>query len=216
MLQSYYLTGRQLLADDEFDLLKEDLQWSGSPLVAMSSKEVKYMTAMEAYMKGNPVLSDQEFDTLKTQLKEEGSKFAVQREPKCYIDTGICKVTLQEDKFRSNLLYLPAGFLLMTLWLFFGFELIEPIIRINPVLLAVIGSPWVYTGAKGLTENFIFQDKLIAYGPCPSCNFENRVYFGNILGVEGFTDVANAKCPNCKTVFNVQRNTLRASTLPKE
>jgi hypothetical protein len=213
--KSYYTTGRQLLADDEFDLLKEDLQWNGSPLVAMSSKEVKYLTAMQAYLKGNSVMTDGEFDTLKTELKDEGSKFAVQTEPKCYIDTGICKVTLQEDKFRSNLLYLPAGFLLMTSWLFFGFELIEPIIRINPVLLAIFGLPWVYSGAKTITEKFIFQDKLVVYGPCPSCNFENRLYFGDILGVEGFKDVGTVKCPNCKTTFNVQRNTLRASTLPK-
>lgn len=197
-------------------MLKEDLQWSGSDLVQMSAKEVKYMTAMQEYLKGTPVMPDADFDALKTELKEEGSKFAVQTEPKCYIDTGICKVTLQEDNFRSNLLYLPAASILMTLWLFFGFELIEPIIRLNPIILAAIGLPWIYSGAKGITENFIFQDFKIAYGPCPSCNFENRIYFGNILGVEGFNDVASVKCPNCKVQFNVQRSSLRASTLPKE
>ena len=213
--QSYYTSGRQLLSDGEFDLLKEDLQWSGSDLVQMSAKEVKYMTAMQEYLKGSPVMPDKEFDNLKNELKEEGSKFAVQTEPKCYIDTGICKVTLQEDQFRSNLLYLPAGLALMTLWLFFGFELIEPIIRLNPVFLAILGLPWVITGSKGITENFIFTDFKIAYGPCPSCNFENRIYFGDILGVEGFKDLANVKCPNCKTTFSVQRSSLRASTLPK-
>ena len=92
---------------------------------------------------------------------EEGSKFAVQTEPKCYIDTGICKVTMEEDKFRSNLLYLPAGFVLMGFWLLFGYELIEPIIRINPVILSFLGLPWVYTGAKGFTENFLFTNKKI-------------------------------------------------------
>lgn len=184
-------------------------------MVAMSQKEVKYMAAMQEYMKGTPVMPDDEFDQLKTELKEEGSKFAVQTEPKCYIDTGVCKVTMQKDNFRSNLLYLPAGFVLMTAWLLFGYELIEPIIRINPVLLAALGLPWVYTGAKGFTESVIFENKLIAYGPCPNCNFQNRIYFGNILGVEGFKDVAEVKCPNCKTQFNVQRNTLRASTVSK-
>lgn len=184
-------------------------------MVAMSQKEVKYMAAMQEYMKGTPVMSDAEFDELKTELKEEGSKFAVQTDPKCYIDTGVCKVTLQKDNFRSNLLYLPAGGVLMVGWLFFGYELIEPIIRINPVLLAILGLPWVYTGAKGFTESIIFENKLIAFGPCPNCNFENRIYFGNILGVEGFKDVAEVKCPNCKTEFNVQRSSLRASTIPK-
>lgn len=204
-----------MLSDTEFDLLKEDLQWNGSDLVAMSSKEVKYMTAMQEYMKGTPVMPDAEFDQLKKDLMEDGSKFAVQKEPTCYIDTGICKVTMQADKFRSNLLYLPAGFILMGLWLLFGYELIEPIIRINPVLLSAIGLPWVYTGAKAITERTLFENKLIVYGPCPNCNFENRVYFGSILGVEGFTDTAESKCPNCKETFTVQRSTLRASTLPK-
>jgi hypothetical protein len=193
-------------------LLKEDLQWSGSPMVAMSANEVKFMTAKQEYMKGTPVLSDAEFDQLKKELKEEGSKFAVDKEPKCYIDTGVCKSTMDVDKFRSNLLYLPAGSLLMVLWLFFGFELIEPMIRLNPIILAAIGSPWVYAGAKAITENFIFTNNLVVYGPCPNCSFQNRVYFGDILGVEGFTDLATCKCPNCKADFNVQRASLRAST----
>ena len=39
-LQSYYryATGRQMLKDDEFDLLKEDLQWNGSDMVVMNRK----------------------------------------------------------------------------------------------------------------------------------------------------------------------------------
>jgi hypothetical protein len=214
-LQSYYVNGRQLLGDGEFDLLKEDLQWNGSPVSVLNRDEATYLAAMESYLKGEPKIEDAEFDKLKMKLKESGSKFAVETEPKCYIDTGVCKVTLQEDMFRSNLLYLPAGGILTVLWLGIGFEFVEPIIRINPILLALLGSPWIYNGAKAITESTIFENKLLVYGPCPSCEFENRVYFGNILGVEGFTTQADVKCPNCKEVFSVQRNTLRASTLPK-
>lgn len=214
-LQAYYSTGRQIMKDEEFDLLKEDLTWSGSQMVVMNRKEAKYLAAMQDYLKGTPSMTDAEFDTLKKELMEDGSKFAVQTEPKCFIDTGICKVTLQEDKFRSNLLYLPAGVLLTILWLGFGFEIIDPIIRLNPLFLIVLGSPLIYNGSKFITEQLIFENKFIAYGPCPNCQFENRVYFGNILGVEGFSDKAQVKCPNCKELFNVQRNTLRASTLPK-
>mmetsp|Transcript_11268 Transcript_11268/g.27125 ORF Transcript_11268/g.27125 Transcript_11268/m.27125 type:complete len:172 (-) Transcript_11268:173-688(-) len=170
---------------------------------------------MQAYMKGSPMMSDKEFDNLKTQLKESGSQIAVDNEPKCYIDTGVCKVTLQEDKFRSNLLYLPAGAILLVAWLGVGFEFIEPFIRINPLILLAIGSPFVYNGAKILTDNVIFTDNEIMYGPCPSCETENRVYFGGVLGVEGFTDVAEIKCTKCKEIITVQRNTKRASTLPK-
>lgn len=205
-----------MLSDADFDLLKEDLEWNGSEVVVVNRDEAKFLAATEAYLKGKPIMEDKEFDALKAQLKEAGSRFAVDTEPKCYIDTGVCKVTLKEDKFRNNLLYLPAGAILSLAWLAVGFEIIEPIVRLNPIIIIALGSPLIYNGSKFITENFLFPNNLVAYGPCPSCEYENRVYFGDILGVEGFSDIATAKCPNCKTVFNVQRNTLRASTLPKE
>lgn len=215
-LQSYYVNGRQLLPDEEFDLLKEDLSWNGSKLVQMNRNEAKYMAAMQAYLNGNPIMSDSEFDALKSTLKEENSVFAVSTEPKCYIDTGICTVTMKEDNFRSNLLYLPVGSILSIVWLGIGFEIIEPIIRLNPLLLFALGLPLIFNGSKTITDGFIFVNNKIVYGPCPACEAENRVYFGDILGVEGFSDVATVKCPNCKSEFNVQRNTMRASTIPKE
>lgn len=213
--QAYYFDNRQMLNDEEFDLLKEDLQWNGSPMVQMNRKEAKYLGAVQAYMKGTPTMSDSEFDALKKELMDEGSVFAVQTEPKCYIDTGICKVTMKEDNFRMNLLYLPAGTILSLVWLGLGFEIIEPIIRLNPIVLALLGAPLVVSGSKFITDNFIFENNYVVYGPCPSCQAANRVYFGDILGVEGFKDSASVKCPNCKESFTVQRNTLRASTLPK-
>ena len=181
----------------------------------MNRKEAKYLAAVQDYLKGTPSLSDKEFDKLKKELLEDGSQFAVQTEPQCYLDTGICKVTLQEDFFKTNLLYLPAGLTLFTLWLGLAYELVEPLIRINPIFLALAGSPFIYTGSKYITEELLFENFKVGRGPCPSCNFENTVYFGNILGVEGFGTEASVKCPNCKTQFTVQRNTLRASTLPK-
>lgn len=214
-LQSYYVSGRELLNDSEFDLLKEDLAWNGSPVAVLNRKEAKYLAAMQSYLKGDPIISDSEFDTLKKELKEEGSNFAVDTEPKCYIDTGVCKVTLQEDFFRTNLLYLPVGAILSVLWLGLGFEVIEKIIRINPLILIALGSPLIYNGTKKITDGYIFPNNKVAYGPCPTCEAENRIYFGDILGVEGFGDVAEVKCTNCKTQFKVQRDTLRASTLPK-
>jgi len=216
-LQSYYTSGRQVLNDEEFDLLKEDLEWLGSKMVQMNRKEVKYLSAMQDYLKGTPSLSDKEFDELKAELKEDGSKFAVEKEPKCYIDTGVCKATLEIDNFRSNLLYLPAGAIVTIAWLGIGFALIEPIIRINPLILLALGAPLIYNGAKKITDDYLFQNGMIVYGPCPSCESENRVYFGDILFVEGFSDVAQIKCKDksCKELFNVQRSSLRASTIPK-
>lgn len=215
-LQSYYVSGRQMLDDGEFDLLKEDLAWNGSSMVNMNRQETQYVAAMQAYSKGKPVLSDSEFDKLKTDLKEEGSAFASSKEPKCYIDTGICTVTYQPDKFRNNLLYLPVGAILGIFWLGFGFEVIEPLIRLNPVILAALGAPLIYKGSAFITDSFIFPNNKVVYGPCPVCETETRVYFGDILGVEGFGDVAGVKCTKCKAKINVQKKTLRASTLPKE
>jgi len=214
-LQSYYVSGRQLLPDEEFDLLKEDLSWNGSNLVQMNRNEAKYLAAMQAYLNGEPIMSDGEFDALKATLKEENSEFAVSTEPKCYIDTGICTVTMKEDFFRNNLLYLPVGAILSIVWLGVGFELIEPIVRLNPLLLFSLGVPLIINGSKKITDDYIFVDNKVVYGPCPSCEAENRIYFGDILGVEGFKDVATVKCPNCKATFDVQRSTLRASTVPK-
>lgn len=195
--------------------MKEDLTWSGSALVIMNRKEAKYLAAVQDYLKGTPSLSDVEFDSLKKELLEEGSQFAVQTEPQCYIDTGICKVTLQEDSFKTNLLYLPAGLAILVVWLGFSYELIEPLVRINPIFLVLAGSPIIFSGSRYITEELLFSNFKVARGPCPSCNFENTVFFGDILGVEGFGAEANVKCSNCKTDFTVQRNTLRASTLPK-
>jgi len=210
-LQSYYFSGRQLLDDTEFDLLKEDLQWSGSNLIQMNRKEARFLGAMQSYNKGEPMMSDEEYNSLKQELKTEKSKFAVSTEPKCFIDTGICTVTLKEDSFRTNLLSLPALTILYFVWIFLSFE----IFHINPLFLTVLGAYPIYKGSNYITNELVFQNGKIVYGSCPSCEAESRVYFGDILGVEGFGEEADMKCTKCKEKFKVLRSTLRASTLPK-
>eukprot|EP00638_Chattonella_subsalsa_P017162 CAMPEP_0117820532 /NCGR_PEP_ID=MMETSP0949-20121206/2513_1 /TAXON_ID=44440 /ORGANISM="Chattonella subsalsa, Strain CCMP2191" /LENGTH=153 /DNA_ID=CAMNT_0005659483 /DNA_START=382 /DNA_END=840 /DNA_ORIENTATION=+ len=64
-LQAYYYDGRNVLTDDDFDKLKADLIWEGSPLATLSRDETLFLNAMSAYMKGNPIISDAEFDELK-------------------------------------------------------------------------------------------------------------------------------------------------------
>lgn len=63
------------------------------------------------------MMSDEKFDELKRSLKESNSPLAVASEPKCYVDTGVCKVTWLPDNIRTSSLYLPAGLLLTTLYL---------------------------------------------------------------------------------------------------
>lgn len=87
-LQSYYVSGRQVMDDAEFDSLKEDLAWNGSAVVNLNRKEVTYLEAMQAYMKGEPIMTDGEFNRLRDELKEENSSIAVSKEPKCYIDVS--------------------------------------------------------------------------------------------------------------------------------
>lgn len=212
-LQSYYVSGRQVMDDAEFDSLKEDLVWNGSEVVNLNRREITYLEAMQAYIRGEPIMSDGEFDTLRDELREEGSSIAVDTEPKCYIETGVCTVTFQKDKFRNNLLYLPMISIVGSLWLGIGYEILGG--RVNPLLLAAVGAPVIGTAAKAITDNLIFPDNLVAYGPCPSCETENRIYFGNILGVEGFGNQGKFKCTNCKSEVIVMKRSLRASTLPK-
>lgn len=212
-LQSYYVSGRQIMEDVEFDSLKEDLSWNGSEIVKLNRKEVTYLEAMQAFTKGEPIMSDADFDALRDDLREDGSTIAVQTEPKCYIETGICTVTFQKDEFRNNLLYLPMISVVGLLWLGIGYELLGG--RINPIVLSLFGAPVIGTAAKALTDNFIFPNNLVAYGPCPSCGAENRMYFGNILGVEGFGAQGAIKCTECKEQIIVQKRSLRANTLPK-
>ena len=76
-----------------------------------------------------------------------------------------------------------------------------------------VGFVPVTWAAKQLTENVVFEDPLIASGPCPSCGAENRVFFGNVLGVQGDQEQAAIKCTNCKTGMTIKRSTLRVSTL---
>uniref|UniRef100_A0A7S3UUH2 Uncharacterized protein n=1 Tax=Heterosigma akashiwo TaxID=2829 RepID=A0A7S3UUH2_HETAK len=107
-LQAYYYDGSKVLNDDDFDQLKADLVWEGSPLATLNREETLFLNAMGAYMKGKPIISDAEFDALKAKLKEEGSMIAVATEPKCYVDTGVCKVTFVKDEVGAADPQLPV------------------------------------------------------------------------------------------------------------
>ena len=105
------------------------------------------------------------------------------------------------------------GVITTLLWLGIGFEIVGG--RINPLILAGLGFPAIAAATKAITDGLIFPNNLVVYGPCPTCEVKNRMYFGDILGVEGFDKQGAKKCENCKTEIIVQRNSLRASTLPK-
>jgi len=211
-IQSYYFDGRQVLSDADFDLLKEDLAWEGSEYAVLSRNETRFLGAMGAYSRGEePIMSDDEFDALKASLKAQGSIVACSTEPRCFLDTGICSVTFTPDRFRGLVLYLPAISVLTLLWTGGTYELISASRGLNPLITLLIGSPLIVSVAQYLTEQVLFKDPFIAQGPCPDCGANNRLFFGDILGVEGFQAEGDVQCSNCKTALKVSRDTLRVS-----
>ena len=87
------------------------------------------------------------------------------------------------------MLYLPAISVLTLLWTGGTYELISASRGLNPLITLLIGSPLIVSVAQYLTEQVLFKDPFIAQGPCPDCGANNRLFFGDILGVEGFQAV---------------------------
>lgn len=42
---------------------------------------------------------------------------------------------------------------------------------------------------------------------------ENKIFFGNVLGIEGDKEESSTKCINCKQALTIRKSTLRVSTL---
>lgn len=214
-LQMYYATGKSNLPNDQFDRLKSDLSWEGSALVTLNRNETKFLDAKIAYSKGSPILSDNEFDELKQILKENGSFLAVQTEPQCYVNTGVCKVTWTENKLLTRSLYTPATLISTLIFIGVTFEIANTVlgVAVNPVLLLLAAILPVSTISKQVTENFFFNNPTVASGPCPKCSVINKVFFGDVLLVPGDKEESTIKCTNCKELMTIKRATLRVSTL---
>ena len=95
------------------------------------SLSLSLLRCTQAYNKGTPIISNQEFDDLKLSLKlavrllpplsqykrfiythnadtfPQDSKIAVATEPKCYVDTGVCKVCRLSSYLRRSLTFSP-------------------------------------------------------------------------------------------------------------
>ena len=212
-VQQYYYGGNSSLSDEQFNRLKEDLSWEGSALVTMNRNETLFMNAIQAWNKGAPMMSDTEFDQLKSSLKESGSAIAVDKEPQCWVDTGVCKVTWSVDNLRLTSLYLPAAIISTLLFIGIADEIPGVASSVNILILLALGAVPISALTKSITENLIFDKPFVAGGPCPKCGVENRVFFGGILGVDGDAEESAVKCTSCKSGLTVKRSTLRVSTL---
>lgn len=210
-LSSWYYDGKPTMTDAEFEVLKDELLWSGSKVPILDSDEQKFLEACQAYYKGTPVLTDEEYDELKATLRQKNSVVVAQG-PRCSIRTKQMYSDAQPDYLRMTLLNVPAA--LLVLGLLFsvddltGFE-ITSLIELPPPLglVALWGVllPGIFVVATSLT-NIVFRNSLVLKGTCPSCGTENYTYFGDIFNVSGNTGQNNVECTNCKATLTFDSN----------
>ena len=72
-LYHYYRDKQQLLDDDDYNELKEQLTWEGSSVSTMTGSEALFVTAVASSRRGTPILSDEEYAEIKASLQKEGS-----------------------------------------------------------------------------------------------------------------------------------------------
>mmetsp|Transcript_80101 Transcript_80101/g.248617 ORF Transcript_80101/g.248617 Transcript_80101/m.248617 type:complete len:676 (+) Transcript_80101:38-2065(+) len=71
---AYYKDGVQLLNDEQYDKLRQELQWQGSGFPTLSADEVDFVKASLAYWRGEPVASDEEWKELKRKVLADGKR----------------------------------------------------------------------------------------------------------------------------------------------
>lgn len=152
-LDAYYNEGgKQLLADDEYEQLKQDLAFEGARVTTFSADEIKFVLANKRFKMGTPVLDDAAYDALRVKLKDLGSLVVLHEDPKCSVD-GICKSDLRVDKGKTRLLYVPgfAGSLIAFCELSFW------TLHVDPLLSIVLGAVPAYFLGNAFTENIFAQ-----------------------------------------------------------
>jgi hypothetical protein len=206
-MQAYFRGESQTLSNEEFDELKEELTWQGSQIATLSRDEFRFLDAAKAFEQGKQIMPDDEYDELRARLTAQGSVVAIQRGPRCSIRRQVTFSDVIPDTRRIIALYLPSAAIVSLVWLSAAFEL-TPLRNVDPALSLLIGTPIIYLAARLLT-GLVVPDPLIVVGDCPSCGRRTHVFFGNVLNVQGFQDVAEVKCDKCKATLKVEKETNR-------
>lgn len=202
-LSAFYFDGKPSISDEEFDLLKDELLWSGSKVAVLSSTEQKFMEASLAYAAGKPIMSNEEFDELKKKLKQEGSAVTFQgarcsiRSRKMYSDAKVDYLRMISLNAPAVITVLVALFSIDDLT---GFEVTQLMELPEPFGIIVVWGvilPAVYVLSNAIT-NLVFRDALVLKAQCPSCGTENVAYFGDIFTVSGNRDANVVDCQECK------------------
>ena len=68
LYEYYFKEKRSILADSDYNDLKEMLTWEGSAVVSMSAKEAQFVISVATSKRGQGTLGDSEYDLLKSEL----------------------------------------------------------------------------------------------------------------------------------------------------
>ncbi|WPT16312.1 PGR5-like protein 1A [Picochlorum sp. SENEW3] len=203
-LSAFYYDGTPSISDEEFDLLKDELLWSGSKVAVLSSNEKRFLEATMAYNAGKPIISNEEFDELKNALRQEGSAVTFQgarcsiRSRKMYSDANVDYLRMLSLNAPAAVTVLAALFSIDDLT---GFEVTQLMELPEPFGIIVVWGvilPAVYVLSNAIT-NLVFRDALVLKAQCPNCGTENVAYFGDIFTVSGNRDANIVECSECKS-----------------
>lgn len=211
-LQSFYYDNKPIMSNEEFDHLKEELQWEGSSVVILNSDEQRFMEASLSYAAGKPNISDADYDALKLKLKKLGSKVVIEG-PRCSLRSRKVYSDSTVDYLKMFLLNVPAALIALTLVFFLddltGFKITYLLELPEPYSFIVtwfVVLPITYFVAQSIT-NVILKDFLILKGPCPNCGTSSNSFFGVILTVPSEGNANIVKCEKCRSTLKFDLNT---------
>ena len=68
LYEYYFREKRSILANDDYNDLKEMLTWEGSAVVSMNAKEAQFVISVATSKRGQGTLIDSDYDKLKSEL----------------------------------------------------------------------------------------------------------------------------------------------------
>jgi len=73
-LWNYYNGGKFTLSDEQYDRLREELNWQGSGFPTLRRYEIEFVQAAISYSRGEPIVDDAKYEELKRKVKAEGKR----------------------------------------------------------------------------------------------------------------------------------------------
>ena len=73
-LWNYYNGGKFTLSDEDYDRLREELNWQGSGFPTLRRYEIEFVQAAISYSRGESVVDDDKYEELKRRVKAEGKR----------------------------------------------------------------------------------------------------------------------------------------------